>query len=107
MQGSGRATRGLGDWAAVLVLEDDLVNYLNRAENINCMREEMQAELRFGAENSFDTTLTVMRENLDAFRAQGSAWKGAEQEMDPVKRAALFIRMNDLLAVLEPSRPSG
>ena len=25
------------------------------------------------------------------------AWKGAEQEMDPVKRAALFIRMNDLL----------
>jgi peptide/nickel transport system substrate-binding protein len=25
------------------------------------------------------------------------AWKAAEQEMDPVKRAALFIRMNDLL----------
>jgi peptide/nickel transport system substrate-binding protein len=25
------------------------------------------------------------------------AWKSAEQEMDPVKRAALFIRMNDLL----------
>ncbi|MBM3219777.1 MAG: peptide ABC transporter substrate-binding protein [Candidatus Rokubacteria bacterium] len=24
-------------------------------------------------------------------------WKGAEQEMDPVKRAAMFIRMNDLL----------
>ena len=24
-------------------------------------------------------------------------WKAAEQEMDPVKRAALFIRMNDLL----------
>jgi peptide/nickel transport system substrate-binding protein len=25
------------------------------------------------------------------------AWRAAEQEMDPVKRAALFIRMNDLL----------
>jgi peptide/nickel transport system substrate-binding protein len=25
------------------------------------------------------------------------AWRGAEQEMDPVKRAAHFIRMNDLL----------
>ena len=25
------------------------------------------------------------------------AWKAAESEMDPVKRAALFIRMNDLL----------
>jgi peptide/nickel transport system substrate-binding protein len=25
------------------------------------------------------------------------AWKAAEQEMDPVKRAALFVRMNDLL----------
>ncbi len=25
------------------------------------------------------------------------AWKAAEQEMDPAKRAALFIRMNDLL----------
>lgn len=24
-------------------------------------------------------------------------WKSAEQEMDPVKRAALFIKMNDLL----------
>src|SRR5918994_1073213 len=24
-------------------------------------------------------------------------WKGAESEMDPVKRAAMFIRMNDLL----------
>jgi peptide/nickel transport system substrate-binding protein len=27
------------------------------------------------------------------------AWKGAESEMDPVKRAALFIRMNDLLTL--------
>jgi len=24
-------------------------------------------------------------------------WKGRESEMDPVKRAALFIRMNDML----------
>ncbi len=27
------------------------------------------------------------------------AWKAAESEMDPVKRAALFIRMNDLLTL--------
>jgi len=24
-------------------------------------------------------------------------WRGAERELDPVKRAALFIRMNDML----------
>lgn len=81
VQGAGRATRGLGDWAAVIVLEDDLVNYLNRAENIDTMREEMQAELRFGAENSFDNSLADMSENLDHFRNHDADWKGAEQEI--------------------------
>jgi peptide/nickel transport system substrate-binding protein len=27
----------------------------------------------------------------------GKIWRAAEQEMDPVKRAALFIQMNDIL----------
>lgn len=81
VQGAGRATRGLGDWAAVIVLDDDLVNYLNRAENVLTMREEMQAELKFGAENSFDNSLAEMSENLDHFRNHDADWKEAEQEI--------------------------
>lgn len=94
VQGAGRATRGLGDWAAVIVLEDDLVNYLNRAENIDTMREEMQAELRFGAENSFDNSLAEMSVNLGHFRHQDADWKGAEQEILRVRGESTRIEPN-------------
>jgi hypothetical protein len=81
VQGSGRATRGLGDWAAVIILEDDLVNYLHRNDNQQLMREELQAEIAFGIENSTDTSLADMKANLDEFRAQSAKWKVAEQDI--------------------------
>ena len=36
-----------------------------------------------------------------------AAFRAAEGELDPVKRAALFIRMNDLIVRQQPRHPAG
>lgn len=48
MQGAGRATRNAKDFAAVIILGDDLVSYVIRRDVQASMHPEIHAELEFG-----------------------------------------------------------
>lgn len=52
IQGAGRCTRGPGDIALVLIKDPALSRYLGRPETLAALDSELQAEIRFGRENS-------------------------------------------------------
>jgi Rad3-related DNA helicase len=64
VQGAGRATRNEDDYAAVVMLGDDLAAFCTRRDVLNAMRPEVNAEISFGLENSLDTPSTEMTENF-------------------------------------------
>lgn len=51
-QGVGRCTRSDQDYAAVVLLGQDIVDFLVRSENSALLHPELQAELEFGINNS-------------------------------------------------------
>ncbi|MBP2376442.1 hypothetical protein JOF46_004431 [Paeniglutamicibacter psychrophenolicus] len=70
IQGAGRCTRGPGDTAVVLVLSSDLSRYLTRPEVVAALDSELQAEIRFGRENSQSTSDINVLGNVRAFLHQ-------------------------------------
>ncbi|AKK08807.1 DEAD/DEAH box helicase [Corynebacterium testudinoris] len=68
IQGAGRCTRGPEDTAIVLVLGSDLSRYLTRPEVTDALDSELQAEIRFGRENSQGAEDVLS--NIDAFLHQ-------------------------------------
>lgn len=70
IQGAGRCTRGPLDTAIVLVLGGELSRYLGRPEVTRAIDPELQAELRFGRENSEAYGRDDVLENVRAFLEQ-------------------------------------
>ncbi|MFF3790844.1 DEAD/DEAH box helicase [Streptomyces sp. NPDC001981] len=81
MQGAGRATRNSRDFAAVLVLDDDLVSYVTRRDVQEAMHPEIHAELDFGYNNSIGATSTEMLDNLRVFLAHDQEWRDVDQDI--------------------------
>ena len=52
VQGFGRCTRSPNDYAAVIILGENLNNYLFKKERREFFHPEIQAELEFGLEQS-------------------------------------------------------
>ncbi len=77
VQGAGRCTRGPGDTAIVLVLSSDLSRYLTRPEVVGALDAELQAEIRFGRENSQAATDRDVLSNVRAFLHQDTdeSWR--------------------------------
>lgn len=77
IQGAGRCTRGPGDTALVLVLGPDLSRYLTRPEVIAALDSELQAEIRFGRENSQVGSTDDLLSNVQAFLHQDAdeSWR--------------------------------
>lgn len=77
IQGAGRCTRGPLDTAIVLVLGGDLSRYLSRPEVTQALEPELQAELRFGRDNSQAFGAEDIAENVKAFLSQekDSTWR--------------------------------
>jgi len=89
VQGAGRCTRGPDDWALVLVLGADLTKYLLRRETLAALEPELQAEIRFGVQNTQDTTSDDVMDNVETFLAQGDVWRDeAEPEIAELRRTA-------------------
>lgn len=80
-QAVGRCTRSATDYAAVVVLGDDLNNYLARRENRRQLPVELQAEIEFGFEQARDPDPASHIENLRTFLAHGEEWNGVDQEI--------------------------
>lgn len=75
VQGAGRCTRGPNDWALVVVLGGDLTKYLLAPETWRALDPELQAEVRFGIDNSRNTPASEVLENVKVFFEQGDAWR--------------------------------
>ncbi|WP_083921514.1 DEAD/DEAH box helicase [Actinopolyspora halophila] len=81
MQGAGRASRNAKDFAAVLVLDDDLVSYVTRRDVQEGMHPEIHAELEFGYQNSTAVTSDDMLDNLRIFAEHGEEWREVDQDI--------------------------
>lgn len=52
------------------MLGSALIRYLLRPETLGALSPELQAEIRFGADNSRDTTTSEVLSNVGSFLAQ-------------------------------------
>lgn len=73
-QAFGRCTRSSTDYAAVVVWDEDLHNYLLTREYRAYLHPEIQAELEFGIEQSKGSTEEDYLDNFDIFLRRGSDW---------------------------------
>ena len=77
-QGVGRCTRSGNDYALVLVIGQDMVDFLLKRESQEFLGSELQAELKFGIENSVDASREHFRAIQRAFFSQNDEWLHAE-----------------------------
>lgn len=81
LQAIGRCTRSLEDYSAVVVVGDDLQDYLTDKSRRSFLHPEIQAELQFGIEQSKGAKATEFEEFLRIFLANGSDWEEANQNI--------------------------
>lgn len=79
VQGFGRCTRSPNDYAAIVILGETLNSYLFKKEHREFFHPEIQAELEFGLEQSRDSSIEYMLENLGHFFDRDKEWEGADQ----------------------------
>ncbi len=60
VQGVGRCTRSPTDYSAVIVLGDDLQQYLGHRERRTFLHPELQSEIEFGQEQSVEASLNSL-----------------------------------------------
>lgn len=95
VQGVGRCTRGPDDWAVVIVRGSELTSYLMRPETLDALEPELQAEVRFGIENSRKAVPAEVLDNVRVFLAQDDEWLANAEP--------LLVKMrHDALRVLPP-----
>ncbi|MCD4849705.1 DEAD/DEAH box helicase family protein [Arthrobacter sp. AK01] len=81
VQGMGRATRNQHDFSTVVVLGTELTNFMYRPEVLQAFREEIQAEIEFGREESLGRDIADVNENMAAFLAQSEAWSAVNAQI--------------------------
>jgi hypothetical protein len=79
VQGFGRCTRSPNDYAAVVVLGENLSNYLFKKEHREFFHPEIQAELEFGLEQSKNASIDQMLDQLTHFFDRDTEWDQADQ----------------------------
>ena len=82
IQAIGRCTRSPKDYSAIVVIGDrDLTEWLLLDDKIQYFHPELQAELKFGIENSRDCSIQECLENFDLFIEQSDDWNKANSEI--------------------------
>ena len=87
-QGVGRATRGEGDWCAVMVGSREAYDFCARGEVRALLHPELQGELRFGLEQSADRNAQDFLELLQALLDHGEEWEEAEAQIRQLRDEA-------------------
>jgi Helicase C-terminal domain len=77
VQGAGRCTRNVQDYAAVIVRGARLTDFCARDEVLRAMHPELQAEVRFGLDNS-ERADAALLELLESFLDQDADWLEAD-----------------------------
>lgn len=83
-QAFGRCTRANSDYAAVIVLGDEWMDYLLEPRNRKLLHPEIQAELIFGDEQS-NTDVSDVLENLQTFFRQDADWQTAAEDIVEIR----------------------
>lgn len=79
-QATGRCTRGSTDYALVLMVGPKLADFCSKSEVIAGFHPELQAEIRFGLDNSIgNAELSAFEDMVSAFDPQSEGWADAEQ----------------------------
>jgi hypothetical protein len=91
-QGVGRATRGEGDWCAVVVGSREAYDFCARGEVRALLHPELQGELRFGLEESRDRGAQEFLDLLAVLLEHGSEWQDAEAQIRELRDEATRTR---------------
>lgn len=102
LQAIGRCTRSLEDYSAVVIVGDDLQDYLTDKNRRAHLHPEIQAELQFGIEQSKDTKSPAFKNFLRTFLDYGADWESANQDIIDL-RAGLEQMQFPAIAELEKS----
>lgn len=81
LQAIGRCTRSAQDYSAVVVMGEELTDFVSDGRRQKYFHPELQAELAFGIEQSTDTTRDDMLENFRIFLENGKEWEGVNQQI--------------------------
>jgi hypothetical protein len=80
-QAVGRCTRDEGDFAVVVLMGEDLVDWCSTTANVMGLHPELQAEISFGLENSENRPKDVFVESSRALLDHTTDWPEAEQDI--------------------------
>lgn len=103
LQAIGRCTRGLNDYSAVVITGEDLPAYLTDRRRRAYFHPELQAELKFGVEQSTEMQLPETVENFRIFLEHDQEWEEANQGILEAREAAVqapFPAMDQLAQVV-------
>jgi hypothetical protein len=89
-QAFGRCTRANSDFAAVIILGDEWMDYLLEPNNRNLLHPEIQAELIFGDEQS-KTSLDDVLENLEVFLGQQDDWQEVADDILEIRNECMQL----------------
>lgn len=92
VQGTGRCTRNPQDFALVVVADTETTTYLSRQEVLGALDEDLQAEVRFGLEQS-ETSADELLDNVRIFLAQGREWTSGAEKMLGEFRSEAFLTL--------------
>lgn len=90
-QALGRCTRDESDYAAVLVLGDDLLKWFSTKPNVRGMHPEIQAEVEFGFQNSQGRRPEDFGHAVHLLLDQDSEWNSAESDIRELRNAATKV----------------
>lgn len=81
IQAIGRCTRALQDYSAIFVTGRELQNTLTEPSNQKYLSPELQAEIKFGINQSIDIPPAEMFENFEIFLEHGEEWETANEQI--------------------------
>lgn len=103
LQAVGRCTRSLEDFSAVVVSGNEIADYLTDNRRRRFLHPEMQAELKFGVDQSKGIDVDGIIENFEVFLENGQAWEEVNQEIVAHRKNATqepFPAMDELHAIV-------
>lgn len=81
LQAIGRCTRSLEDYSAVVVGGEELPDYLADVRRLRFLHPELQAEIRFGIDQSRNLSPAEFVENFTLFLNNGPEWEEVNQQI--------------------------
>lgn len=81
LQAIGRCTRSLEDYSTVVIMGDDLQDYLTDKVRRAFLHPEIQAELQFGIDQSKGAKRAEFLGYLQTFLANGDDWEAANENI--------------------------